>query len=530
MKNESSSEPEAPSPVGPERGPAGDSTLIEPQAVPLTHARSTKTERRTGGRRWTLYAAVGLAAAMVAALFSLAPQWITPVAKPPPAMQGESAEGRGAEGAAKARGSSRTAAEQPPPYAALRREQAREQASAALARFVELELRLRDELNIDHWGQEGYDEARDLAQAGDEAFVADRFDQAIDSYQQAADALAALLDAGHAQFDQALAEAVAAIDARRPEEARTQLDQAKQIRPDDPKLAQAEARAARLPELLDRFRQARNHELAGRWAEAVRAYEGIRALDAATADLADAVAEARRNERAQRLRGHLSSGFAALERREFPAATKAFEQALAMAPNNASALGGLQQIAEQSVLVKIDGLKREATAFAAAEQWREAADAYRAIIALDANVQFARTGLQQADAQRRTMESLNDLMTNADRLSAAARYQDALKTLEAAKQLAPRGALLTAAINQADALLRRYGKPVPVLLRSDNATEVLLSNVGPLGRFSEKRLHLRPGAYTLIGSRDGCRDVRTQITVAEGMAPIDIQCREALQQ
>ena len=523
MKNESSSKPEAPSPAGPAPGPADDSALIEPQAVPLTHARRTKAERRTGGRRrWTLYAAGGLAAALVAALFTLAPQWIKPVAKPPPpAMQGGSTE---------TRSPSRAAAEQPPPYAALRREQARAQASTALARFVELELRLRDELNLGQWGQEGYDEARNLAQAGDEAFVAERFDEAIDSYRQAADALAALLDAGHAQFDQALAEAVAAIDARRLEEARTQLDQAKQIRPDDPQLVQAAARAARLPELLDRFRQARNHELAGRWADAVQAYEGIRALDAATAGLADAVAEARRNERAQRLRNHLSSGFAALERREFSAATRAFEQALAMAPNNASALGGLQQIAEQSVLVKINRLKQEATALAAAEQWREAADAYRAIMALDANVQFARAGLQQADAQRQTLEALNDLMANADRLSAEVRYQDALKTLAEAKQLAPRGALLTAAIDQADALLRRYGKPVPVLLRSDNATEVLLSNIGPLGRFSEKRLHLRPGAYTLIGSRDGCRDVRTQITVSEGMAPIDIQCREALQQ
>lgn len=522
MKNESSSKPEAPPPAGPERRPADDSALIEPQAVPLTHARRTKAERRTGGRRWTLYAAIGLAAALAAALFTLAPQWIRPVAKPPPpAMQGGSTE---------ARSPSRPAAAQPPPYAALRREQAREQASAALARFVELELRLRDELNLDQWGQEGYDEARNLAQAGDEAFVAERFDESIDSYRQAADALAALLDAGHAQFDQALAEAVAAIDARRLEEARAQLDQAKQIRPEHPKLAQAEARAARLPELLNRFRQARNHELAGRWADAVQAYEGIRALDAATAGLAEAVAEARRNERAQRLRGHLSSGFAALERREFSAATRAFEQALAMAPNNASALGGLQQIAEQSVLVKINRLKQEATALAAAEQWREAAHAYRAIMALDANVQFARAGLQQADAQRQTLEALNDLMANADQLSAEVRYQDALKTLAEAKQLTPRGALLTAAIDQADALLRHYGKPVPVLLRSDNATEVLLSNIGPLGRFSEKRLHLRPGAYTLVGSRDGCRDVRTQITVAEGMAPIDIQCREALQQ
>ena len=463
---------------------------------------------------------------MVAALFTLVPQWIAPVAKPPPAMQGENAEG----GTAEARSPSRTAAEQPPPFAALRREQAREQASAALARFVELELRLRDELNVGPWGQEGYDEARNLAQAGDEAFVAEKFEQAIDGYRQAADALAALLDAGHAQFSQALAEAVAAIDARRPEEARAQLDRAKQIRPDEPKLAQAEARAARLPELIARFRQARNHELAESWAEALQAYEGIRALDAATAGLADAIAEARRKEAAQRLHGHLSAGFAALERRQFAAATRAFDQALAMDPNNASALGGRQQIAEQSVLMEINRLQQQATAFAAAEQWREAADAHRSILALDANVQFARAGLQQADAQRQALEALDDLMADADRLSAEARYRDALKTLEDAKQRRPRGPVLTAAIDKADALLRRYGKPVPVLLRSDNATEVLLSNIGPLGRFAEKRLHLRPGAYTLIGSRDGCRDVRTQITVAEGMAPIDIRCREALQQ
>ena len=521
MKNASRPEPEAPSHVGPERRLADDSALIEPQAVPLSHTDRAPAERRRAGRRWPLYAAIGLAAVMVTALFTLAPQWITPVAKPPPAMQGRSAEAPRAN---------RAAAEQPPPFAALRREQARAEASAALARFVELELRLRDELNLGQWGQEGYDEARNLAQAGDEAFVAERFEQAIGGYRQAADALAVLLKAGHAQFDHALAEAVAAIDARRPEEARAQLDHARQIRPDDAELAQATARAARLPELLDRFRQARNHELAGRWADAVQAYEGIRALDAAMSGLTDAIAEARRKEAAQRLRRHLSSGFAALERQAFSAAQRAFEQALAMDPNNSSALGGLQQIAEQSVLVEISRLKQQATTLAAAEQWREAADAYRAIMALDANIQFARTGLQQADAQRHTLEALHDLLANADRLSADAHYRGALDTLQKAKQVAPQGPLLSAAIGEADALLQRYGNPVPVLLRSDNATEVLLSNIGPLGRFSEKRLHLRPGAYTLIGSRDGCRDVRAQITVAEGMAPIDIRCREALQQ
>ena len=522
MKNAPEPKPEAPSLVGTERRPAGDAPLIEPQPVPLTHANRSKAKQGADSRRWPLYAAVGLAAAaMVAALFTLAPQWVAPVVQPPPPAQGSDAMPPRPY---------RPAAEQPPPFAALRREQARTDASAALARFVELELRLRDELHVGAWGQEGYDQARDLAQAGDEAFVAERFAQAIDGYRQAADALAALLETGHAQFDGALAAALAAIDARHPEEARSRLDQAKQIKPDDPRLAQAEARAARLPDLIDRFRQARNHELAERWAAAVRAYEGIRALDAATSGLADALAQARRNEAAQRLRSRLSAGFAALERQEFAAARNAFEQALAMDANNSSALGGLQQIAEQSVLAEISRLKRQAAAFAAAEQWRRAAHAYQGILALDANVQFAKAGLQRAQAQRRTLDALNDLMANADLLSAEARYRDALKTLEEAKRLAPQGPLLGAAVAKASALLQRYGSPVPVLLRSDNASEVLLSNIGPLGRFSEKRLRLRPGAYTLIASRDGCRDVRTQITVAKDMAPIDISCREALQQ
>ena len=521
MKNEPGPKPEAPSLVGTERRPVGDSPLIEPQPVPLTHANRTTAKSGADGRRWPLYAVVGLAAAaMVATLFTLAPQW-APVVKPPPPTQ---------EGAAATPRPSRPAAEQPPPFAALRREQARTDASAALARFVELELRLRDELNVGAWGQEGYDQARDLAQAGDEAFVAERFEQAIGGYRQAADALAALLAAGHAQFNGALAAALAAINARNSEEARSQLDQAKQIKPDSPRLAQAAARAARLPDLIDRFRQARNHELAGRWADAVRAYEGIRALDAATSGLADALAQARRNEAAQRLRSHLSTGFAALERQEFAAARSAFEQALAMDANNSSALGGLQQLAEQSVLAEISRLKQQAASFAAAEQWRQAADAYQGILALDANVQFAKAGLRRAATQRRTLEALNELMANADLLSAEARYRDALQTLDEAKRLAPQGPVLAAAVAAADALLRRYGSPVPVLLRSDNASEVLLSNIGPLGRFSEKRLRLRPGAYTIVASRDGCRDFRAQITVAEDMAPIDISCREALQQ
>ena len=495
------------------------SGLIQPKAVPLTHA-GQPTGNGPRRRNWLLVVLTSGAAALVALLFTLAPTLVEPIKLPTPPPQPATNDPT----------APRTSRDdQLPPFQALRLEQARAAAQDQLARFVELELKLRDELQMGAWGQTGYDSAQDLALAGDEAFTAEKFDQAIDQYRQAADALETLIQSGHERFAAALAAAVEAVDSRQPDAANAKLSEAAAIRPDDAVLQQAVVRAARLPEVIARLRDARNQELAADWAQAVQTYERIRALDAQTQGLDAAIANARRNRSQQTLSGHLSTGFAALERQDFALAKKAFAQALTIDPNNSSALGGLQHVADQSVLVRIEELRQQASAFAAAEQWGEAAAAYSDILTQDGNIQFARSGLRQANAQRQALKALNAIIADAERLSSDARYHQAQTTLKQAKALSPQGPVLTAALQQTEALLDHYGLPVPVLLRSDGATEVLLSNVGPLGQFSEKRLRLRPGDYTLVGSRNGCRDVRTQIKVVPDMPPVDIRCQEALQ-
>ncbi len=500
-----------------------ESGVIRPRAVPLSHAEGrAASPKGAASRRWPLLLAAIGAVAAIAVLFTLAPHWVEPL---------ETVSPRAAPDAAPPTGTASGVAPdaQPPPFQALRREQARTEAGDELARFVELELKLREELNAGAWSEAGYDAARALAQAGDEAFVAERFDAAIGQYRQAADALAALIDQGHAQFEDALNQGLAAIDERDPAAAEAWLSQAADVKPDSPALRAALQRAGHLPEVIAQFRTARNHELAGRWDQAVDAYQAIRALDADTPGLDGAIAAARRGRSEQLLNERLSAGFKALEQGSFEQAENAFRQALGIDPGNASAEGGLQQIAEQSELVRIAELKRQAERHAAAERWAETAEANRRILALDANIQFARLGLEQAEAQSRALSTLKRIADGAERLSSDALFEEAQAMLAEARTLSPRGPVLAAAIVEVDALLRRHGTPVPVLLRSDNATEVLLSNVGPLGRFAEKRLELRPGAYTLIGSRDGCRDARAEISVQPGMEPIEIRCEELLQ-
>jgi hypothetical protein len=64
--------------------------------------------------------------------------------------------------------------------------------------------------------------------------------------------------------------------------------------------------------------------------------------------------------------------------------------------------------------------------------------------------------------------------------------------------------------------------PVKILLESDNFTEVAVYKVGKLGRFATQELSLRPGTYTVVGTRNGYQDVRKKIIIKPGQGPVRI--------
>jgi hypothetical protein len=73
-------------------------------------------------------------------------------------------------------------------------------------------------------------------------------------------------------------------------------------------------------------------------------------------------------------------------------------------------------------------------------------------------------------------------------------------------------------------------EPVPVRLRSDGETSVTVLRVAELGRFEERELALKPGAYVATGTRVGYRDVRVDFRVtAEGTeAPVTVRCTQRI--
>ena len=69
-----------------------------------------------------------------------------------------------------------------------------------------------------------------------------------------------------------------------------------------------------------------------------------------------------------------------------------------------------------------------------------------------------------------------------------------------------------------------------VQIKSNNQTLVTLYRVGSLGSFTDKRMSLKPGKYTLVGTRQGYRDVREEFTIVPGKsAPtVVVQCEEKI--
>jgi hypothetical protein len=67
-------------------------------------------------------------------------------------------------------------------------------------------------------------------------------------------------------------------------------------------------------------------------------------------------------------------------------------------------------------------------------------------------------------------------------------------------------------------------------LISDNLTDVMVYRVGRLGRFTQHVLDLRPGSYTVVGSRAGYRDVRQSLTVSPNRdsKPLMVRCEEKI--
>jgi tetratricopeptide (TPR) repeat protein len=223
-------------------------------------------------------------------------------------------------------------------------------------------------------------------------------------------------------------------------------------------------------------------------------------------------------------------GFAALGAGRLEEARAAFERARALRPEGPEAADGLRRVnaatgqatvednAERAVAGNgkaVAQARAYALSLEAQERWENAASAYATILRHDASLSFAREGKARAQARQDLGDDVQAMLDRPDRLANSQQVRDQASALlqEARAQPSP-GPVLSSQIARLTALLPNASKAVHIALVSDGVTQVEIPSVGTFGSFSRRDIQLRPGHYTVIGTREGYRDARRELVVS----------------
>jgi len=172
----------------------------------------------------------------------------------------------------------------------------------------------------------------------------------------------------------------------------------------------------------------------------------------------------------------------------------------------------------------------KAVALEGEERWHDAEREYSAALALDPTLRFAREGKDRATARAVLNDRLEYHIAHPDRLSEESVLEEARRALASAKAIEPNTEKLRTQVDRLQGAIKIATSPVRVLLVSDNLTHVVVYRVGRLGTFEKRNLDLRPGTYTVVGTREGFRDVRRQLQVvaAGENKPMTVRCEEEI--
>lgn len=414
------------------------------------------------------------------------------------------------------------------PFADLEYERQLNAAKEKLAALVETQIALKESMQVGEWGAADYQAALSRATDGDVAFQEKRYEAAYTAYDSAAAAFSALKRRGEALYEQHVRDGQSALDRRDTATANREFEAALIIRKEGPQAVAGLARSRLLPKVIELLRQATNHELAGNWTAALAAYDQVAQLDPETAGLDALRARVGSQTREQQIKEQLTLGFNAMKAQQFDRARSAFNRVLALDPGNSVAAGALAQVSNQGDINLIKSGEQAALAAEAREDWAAARKAYEAVLAIDGAIEFARSGLVRVDAHARAVRILAKIRAEPEKLSSAKLFAEAQSVLQEARSLQPGGATLKGHIQAVSQLLESYSNPVDVTIRSDGKTDIVLSTVGNLGSFAARTVNLRPGEYTIIGSQNGCRDIRKTIIVKPDMDEVSVACNEVV--
>lgn len=403
----------------------------------------------------------------------------------------------------------------------------RSDAEQALQDFLHTRARL-ELANVMIWGEPEWSRAVDGANRGNDLFAQRQFSTAAEAFSSSSELLLLLeserdqrlanaLDAGWQALgadDSASAlgffEIAKAIDAGSLD-ALDGLEQAR-VRPDILRLMTAGDLALSTDDLRD----------------AQATYLEAVALDAAYEPAQTALQSVSEEIKELAFRDAMSRVLSALEAEQIDTAEAALRQAASLKPGSEVVRNTQQELAQTRQSLWLASQRQAVKKAESNEDWAVVVATYRKVLARVPQAAFARQGLVFAEDRERLHQQLDHYLDDPTRIYSEQPRANAEKLLESAANPPAAETRLADKVLRLQAMIIEATTPRTITLQSDGLTTVKIYHVGQLGQFTRHQLELRPGTYTVVGSRPGYRDVRQTLTVKPGpqQQALDIRCEE----
>jgi len=379
----------------------------------------------------------------------------------------------------------------------------KQKAEKALEAFLILK-KVIQEKGVAEWGGKEYEEMITLGREADEAFMDHTFLGAAEKYAQAGRKAAELADTTQAVFQRLLEEGRKALEAGNSTMAQKKFRAALMIEP---------FKAETLDAVNRLVESGKTHEKNDRFAFAHTDYQEALKLDPESKAAQQALNRVKERIVGQQFQKLISDGLTAYHDGRYQSARTQLLRAKSFRPDSREVQNALLQVDEAIRLAKIEKLRQNALTAVHTEDWDKALRSYLAVLKIDPNISFAVQGKERALEHIRVAKRIRFFLQKPDVMESNPQLQNAVLVIGEAESLQPRGPRLSQRLDELKALVDAARTPVKVMIESDNLTEVAVYKVGKLGRFTTRELSLRPGTYTVVGSRDGYKDVRQKIVV-----------------
>ena len=373
------------------------------------------------------------------------------------------------------------------------------------------------------WSEEIYKKAMVLEKQALQNKKEQKFNLAESRFQQAIELIEQSLNNKQTIKNSLLQETEQLLSNNKIKQARQTLEKARVIDPQDKKINELMQRITQRPQVLELEEQAVRYEQDDNKQGALEAYIKITELDKQYTEAQTKITQLTRQIKDEQFKKTIGQLIVALDKNNLKKAQLLFSQAQSIYPQDPVLAELQQRLKQQKKSAVVTKNLKQAEYYQNNEQWNKALKAYNTVLKTDPNSSHALLNIERVKKYIKINQSLDRIIQSPDRLqedkvldnsrAILTSVKDQLKHKNSLLYPLSRTPLLKQKLIKTENIIQSASKIINVQLISDNKTDVVIYKVGKFGRFENREIKLRPGLYTIVGSRDGFKDYRKKIRI-----------------